>query len=155
MDILSRNKGRRTQPRAMLYCLIKQTPHFRICEFSVIILCSLLLLLGFPTCAVCSTAMTTAALLVKQCFAQVRIFQVLFCVQLLSNAQPMHEYNGRVTKYWVLHSHHWCLNPRSSLRNSIAYFRKCPTFRSTFRSKAPSITQTQARAVAFGEAVTI
>lgn len=94
MDILSRNKGRCTQPSATLHCLIKQMPHFRINEILVIILCSLLLLLGFPLRGVCPSA-----LWVTQWFAQVRIFQVLFCIHLLSNAQPAHEYNGRVTKY--------------------------------------------------------
>lgn len=83
----------------MLHCLIKQTPHFRICEFLLIILSSLLLLLGFPAHGACPAALTSAVLQVKQWFAQVRIFQVLFCIQLLSNAQPAHEYKGRVTKY--------------------------------------------------------
>lgn len=56
MDTLNRNKGRCTQ--LSVHCLIKQTPHFRICEFLLIILCSLRLLLGFPAHSVCPAELT-------------------------------------------------------------------------------------------------
>lgn len=104
----------------MLHCLIKQTPHFRRSEFLVIILCSLLLLLGFPACAACPAALTSAVLWVKQRFEQVAISQGGFFFassffQILSLHMNIKIGSQNIT----LHSEHECLNA-ASLWNSQA-----------------------------------